>query len=69
MDNGYEVCRNLSMHGSVDLVAIKGTEVILVDVKQGHGTGKRRKKLTPQQEDLGVVQLLATDSGFFWDRI
>lgn len=30
---GYEVCQNISPHGPVDLVAIKGGKVVLVDVK------------------------------------
>lgn len=30
---GYEVFRNVSQHGEADLVAIKGDEVIQIDVK------------------------------------
>ena len=30
---GYLVCKNLSQHGPVDLVAIKENETILIDVK------------------------------------
>ena len=33
MQKGYLVCKNLSQHGPVDLVAIKENETLLIDVK------------------------------------
>jgi Holliday junction resolvase-like predicted endonuclease len=71
MAGGYEVCRNLSQHGPVDLVAIKGAEVILIDVKQGYKTadGICAAKLTPRQKSLGVVELVAIGDEFFWNKI
>lgn len=37
MDQGYEVFRNVSYFGDVDLVAIKGDELIRLDVKTQGG--------------------------------
>jgi Holliday junction resolvase-like predicted endonuclease len=33
LNQGYEVFRNISIHGIVDLVATRGDEVVLIDVK------------------------------------
>ena len=50
---GYEVCRNVSQHGPVDLVAIRGDEVILIDVKatqlRNDGTTRLYRRRTPLQ--------------------
>ena len=67
---GYEVCRNVSQHGPVDLVAIRGDEVILVDVKgtstRPDGTRRLNRKRTPIQEWLDVRILLVSEDEVFW---
>jgi Holliday junction resolvase-like predicted endonuclease len=73
LEAGYEVCRNLSQHGPVDLVAIRDQEVILIDVKQGYdrldGSVSEVVKLTAQQEALGVVALIVTEHKILWSHI
>ncbi len=56
LDKGYHVFRNISAYGPVDLVAIKNSEVTLIDVKAGQiYDGKRlRRQLTEEQIALGV---------------
>ena len=68
---GYEVCRNVSQHGPVDLVAIRGDEVVLVDVKatqvrQRDGTMRLYRRITPMQEWLDVRILLVSEDSVFW---
>jgi Holliday junction resolvase-like predicted endonuclease len=73
LENGYEVCRNLSQHGPVDLVAIRNQEVILIDVKQAYprkdGGIQECGKLTAQQKALGVIRLLVTEDDILWSHI
>ena len=63
---GYEVFRNVSMHGAVDLVAIKDGKVELFDVKkssyQNDGT-ITRPKFSQEQKALGVRCLCVFDNG------
>jgi hypothetical protein len=35
LDQGYEVFRNVSQHGEIDIIAIKGDEILRLDVKAG----------------------------------
>ena len=67
---GYEVCRNVSQHGPVDLVAIRGDEVILIDVKatqlRSDGTTRLYRRRTPLQEWLDVRILLVAEDRVFW---
>jgi Holliday junction resolvase-like predicted endonuclease len=57
-DNGYEVFRNTSSCGPVDMVAFKDGEFILIDVKTSNKDGKVQDKRTNEQIALGVVFLL-----------
>ena len=67
---GYDVCRNVSQHGPVDLVAIRGDEVMLIDVKatqlRRDGTTRLYRRRTPLQEWLDVRILLVSEDSVFW---
>lgn len=57
---GYEVFRNISHHGPMDIVAIRGGEVLRLDVKQGYfGEGGKRVMtiLKQEQRDAGIYAL------------
>ncbi len=55
LENGYEVFRNVSQHGMVDLVAMKAGDITLLDVKKlNRGTCTR---LSQEQVDAGVKLL------------
>jgi hypothetical protein len=64
LGEGYEVFRNISPHGTVDLVATKGGRTVLLDVKSvadnGNGT---IASLTPAQRAAGVIVLLVWPDG------
>lgn len=63
---GYEVCRNVSQCGPVDLVAIRRDgKMFLIDVKTQkplvYGSGAT--KLTPLQQEMGVRLLFVSPRG------
>lgn len=57
LSQGYEVFRNVSAFGLTDIIAQKGGQILLLDVKSHHG------KLSKQQIDAGVLPLRVTSSG------
>jgi hypothetical protein len=69
---GFEVFENVSQHGSVDFIAMTGTDLGYFDVKSA---SLRRSKvgdkttlrfqyaLTPEQKELGVQLLHVTPGG------
>ncbi len=70
IENGHFVFRNVSPHGPVDLVAIKGTEVLLIDVKTGSTArnGVRYvRHITKEQAALGVKTISVFDDGILMD--
>jgi hypothetical protein len=58
LQEGYEVFRNVSPHGPVDLIGLKNGEVHKFDVK-----GWRTIRLTAEQIALGVKILRVSSSG------
>lgn len=55
LEHGYEVFRNVSAHGEIDIIAIKGGELFKFDVKT---TDKPENiRLTKRQSELGVWAL------------
>lgn len=60
LNNGYQVFRNVSACGPVDLVAMKNSETILIDVKQGQIYKGRKLSvaLKISQIALGIKTLL-----------
>ena len=62
-DNGYEVFLNAGCTGPIDMIAFKGGEATLIDVKTtniDHREGYPHRigtKRTPLQKELGVVFL------------
>lgn len=65
LKNGYSVFRNISPNGPVDLVAIKNSEVTLIDVKAANAY---KGKLLPaylsrDQEALGIKVLIVYPDG------
>jgi hypothetical protein len=49
LGEGYEVFRNVSPHGLVDVIAVRGTETLLLDVKSG-----TNPRLSQEQLAIGV---------------
>lgn len=69
LENGYEVFRNVADHGAIDLIAVRGKECILIDVKTVNivyapeGMRVTTQNLKPHQVAMGVVPLYVTDEG------
>ncbi len=57
-DNGYEVFKNASSCGPIDMIAIKDGQSLLIDVKTSDSSGKVQDKRTNEQIKMGVVFLL-----------
>lgn len=62
-DKGYEVFPNAGCTGPVDMIAMKGDEVLLIDVKTGAmadgcvASMSKTTNRTPLQKEMGVVIL------------
>ena len=70
-DHGYEVFPNAGCTGAIDMVAIKGDEIRLIDVKTVSETTQGGKMLTKLQKQMGV-ELLYFDyhtRQLSWDRL
>ena len=60
LDQGYEVFRNVSQFGLIDVVAIKGDEVLRLDIK-GKKSGTASTRLKKAQIEAGVRCLSVVD--------
>ena len=70
-DQGYEVFPNAGCTGAIDMIAIKGDEIILIYVKTVSETTQGGKVLTALQKQMGV-ELLYFDyqtRHLSWDRL
>lgn len=64
LNNGYEVFRNISAHGEIDLVAIKDQEILKLDVKSSIKLDKgARFLLKDSQVKNGVVPIYVFSNG------
>lgn len=69
LENGYEVFRNVADRGAIDLIAIRGKECILIDVKTiniiyaPEGIRVTNQTLKAHQVAMGIVPLYVTDEG------
>ena len=56
LDQGYEVFRNISQHGAVDIIATRNGEIVFIDVKARHpsSTGAVGARATEEQYERGV---------------
>jgi hypothetical protein len=64
LKQGYDVFRNVSDRGCIDIVAWKGTKFYYFDVKSaGENCVNRRWPLTREQIELGVIPLLVLPNG------
>jgi hypothetical protein len=63
MDRGFEVFRNISSRGPIDLVAMKGAEIYKFDVKKCYRYPKTFPPLTAEQRARGVQILAVYDDG------
>lgn len=61
LQDGYEVHRNLSQHGHVDLVATRDGEILKLDVKTAAKTG--RAALSEEQVKAGIRAVLVRLDG------
>jgi hypothetical protein len=59
LGEGYDVFRNVSPHGTADLVACKGDTVLRIDVK----SGKAPPKFTQEQKAEGIILLHVDEHG------
>ena len=62
LQEGYEVFRNVSPHGPYDIIAIKGDEILRLDVKSTPNV-PRRSRITEKMKALGVVILHVDPTG------
>lgn len=77
MERGYEVFRNVSCIGLVDIVAIdkSNMKTILIDSKSpivaSDGTLKGQQQyITKEQEEKGILAMTAWNNKiFYWSRI
>lgn len=66
LEQGYEVFRNVSAHGPIDLVAIKDDQVLKLDVKTAITVSPNSAlRLKPEQEAQGIKALLVKADGSF----
>lgn len=70
LENGYEVFRNVVDKGEIDMIALRGADVRLIDVKTamlkpraGGGWNAITPSLTSAQVKMGIVPLYVTDEG------
>lgn len=63
LEHGWEVFRNVSQHGDVDIVAMKGDEILFLDVKSVNGDQNYRNRsgLTEHQLAKGIKALYVFD--------
>ncbi len=61
MDRGFEVYRNVSSRGPIDIIALRGQEIYKLDVKKCQKGGS--PPLTPEQRSRGVQLLVVYDDG------
>lgn len=59
MDNGYEVFRNVSSHGIIDIIAMRGSEALFLDVKS------KPIRASKEQLDAGVKWITPLPGGGF----
>jgi len=65
LDKGYEVFRNVSQHGAIDLIAVRNSETLLLDVRTAVTNQPQwQPKASPEQTELGVKFLISTDGNF-----
>lgn len=63
LSRGYEVFRNVSAHGPVDLIAMRNGEVFKIDVKSCDRFPRGTPQLTNEQRALGVKLLAVYPDG------
>jgi hypothetical protein len=61
LGQGYEVYRNVSQHGAIDVIAIKDGVPLFLDIKSGLGAGK--PGISQEQAALGVIALIVDENG------
>jgi hypothetical protein len=62
LEHGYEVFRNISAFGPVDIIGMKDNKIELFDVKAGLGHCYYSYS-TPLQKELGVRTLIVMENG------
>jgi hypothetical protein len=61
LNQGYDVFRNVSQHGAIDLIAIRDNEALRLDVKSAMSAARQVSK---EQRELGVKLLLPKADSF-----
>lgn len=67
LNHGYQVFRNVSAHGPIDLIGMKDGVFTYFDVKMAYrsiGTETRCVRITEKQAEIGVQLILVFDDGF-----
>lgn len=62
---GYEVFRNVSAHGPIDVIAIRADERLYLDIRTASKIGVANRRLTEEQAGLGVKFLVYLPDGSF----
>lgn len=57
LDKGYEVFRNVSQCGEIDIIATKSGELLRLDVKAAPAGNKQADRLTDSQVAQGIKRL------------
>ena len=66
LEQGYEVFRNVSAHGPIDIIAVKDDQILKLDVKTVRSVSPNSAvRLKPDQEAQGVKALLVKADGSF----
>ena len=69
LKDGYEVFRNISSTGLIDIIAIKDSTTLFLDVKtpQIYKNNIRIPRLTDAQKKLGVTIVCVYDDKLYWE--
>jgi hypothetical protein len=62
LKNGYEVFRNVSAHGAVDIIALKDGKILLLNVRSSPSL-ERKSRLSAEDIKAGVLPILVTPNG------
>lgn len=66
LEQGYEVFRNVSQHGEIDIIAMRGDDILKLDIKSGSSLQSGEisaSKISNTQFLLGVKRLIVMPDG------
>ena len=63
LENGYDVFRNVSQHGEIDIIGTKDGDVTYFDVKTVYKLKQSGSRLSPAQIAVGIKPIYITRNG------